>query len=183
MSDIHNQREIENLQAEIKRLRADNDQHLIELDEYRFEIERLRAEIENPQDEISRMKSEVTWLHIDNWKLRKKNWWLGCELVDVNDRIEQLKTECSGWREMDDEIRKFLGGKRDGRNTLDIVKEQFTAKWDAEDNAAITRPLVKEIERLRSALEDVYDQCSAWPFLLMTSRRVKTIIRAALGWK
>jgi chromosome segregation ATPase len=193
MSDIHNQREIENLQAEIKRLRADNDQHLIELDEYRFEIERLRAEIENPQDEISRMKSEVTWLHIDNWKLRKKNWWLGCELVDVNDRIEQLKTECSGWREMDDEIRKFLGGKRDGRNTLDIVKEQFTAKWDAEDHSyrllldSYTHPIIEllqaENERLRSALEDVYDQCSAWPFLLMTSRRVKTIIRAALEGK
>jgi len=46
MSDIHNQREIENLQAEIKRLRADNDQHRIDLDEYRLDVERLRAALE-----------------------------------------------------------------------------------------------------------------------------------------
>ena len=46
MSDIHNQREIENLQAEIKRLRADNDQHLIDLEEYRLDVERLRAALE-----------------------------------------------------------------------------------------------------------------------------------------
>lgn len=43
MSDIHNQREIENLQAEIERLRVDNDQHLIDLEEYRLDVERLRA--------------------------------------------------------------------------------------------------------------------------------------------
>lgn len=43
MSDIHNQREIENLQAEIERLRADNDQHRIDLEEYRLDVERLRA--------------------------------------------------------------------------------------------------------------------------------------------
>jgi len=52
MSDIHNQREIENLQAEIKRLRVDNNQHLIELDEYRFEIERLRAALQAVMNDL-----------------------------------------------------------------------------------------------------------------------------------
>lgn len=93
---------------------------------------------------------------------------------DAQVEIDRLRNEVREWRKMDDEIRKFIGGKRDGRNTLEIVKEKFTAKWDAEDHSyrllldSYTHPIIEllqaENERLRRVLEiaaNDLDHCGA----------------------
>jgi hypothetical protein len=60
---------------------------------------------------------------------------------DAQVEIDRLRNEVSEWRKMDDEIRKFIGGKRDGRNTFDIVKERF-------NDAAFARSMADNLERL-----------------------------------
>lgn len=87
------------------------------------------------------------------------------EALEAAEEIERLSDEVREWREMDDQIRNFVGGERDGRNTLEIVKEKFTAKWDAEDHSyrllldSYTHPIIEllqaENDRLRAALGGV----------------------------
>lgn len=93
---------------------------------------------------------------------------------DAQVEIDRLRNEVREWRKMDDQIRNFVGGKRDGRNTLEIVKEKFTAKWDDEDHSyrllldSYTHPIIEllqaENERLRRVLEiaaNDLDHCGA----------------------
>lgn len=77
---------------------------------------------------------------------------------------ERLAAENEHWRERDDAIRAEFGGKRDGRATIDCLREAFAAKWSKEDalfQATLdmkTEELRAENERLRVAIEDTLNK-------------------------
>jgi hypothetical protein len=113
-------------------------------------------EIDRLRDENERLSEAMAYWKVYDFTESK---YLLCA------QIERLRNEVREWREMDDQIRNFVGGKGDGRNTLEIVKEKFNVKWDAEDHSyrllldSYTHPIIEllqaENERLRSALGKV----------------------------
>lgn len=117
---------------------------------------------------------------------------------DAQVEIERLRDEVREWRKMDDQIRKFIGGKRDGRDTLEIVKERFNDAAFARSMADnLERLILKQNERLqtendrlRTAL-NADDQTLRLHMGEMTAQEMRTLkagfkwvlTRAALGWK
>ncbi len=151
MSDIHNQREIENLQAEIERLRADNDQHRIDLEEYRLDVERLRAAFDRlywyaerlkkrdpllieAADEIERLRSEVqTWI-----SHTKTAVWSDSE-------------ECKFLTEENAKLRAALG------SIMELEGEINPMNYDADDVSKLNNAFIESYHIARAALEGKHD--------------------------
>lgn len=99
---------------------------------YRAGKHDAQVEIDRLRDENERLSEAMAYWKVYDFTESK---YLLCA------QIERLRNEVSEWRKMDDEIRKFIGGKRDGRNTFDIVKERF-------NDAAFARSMADNLERL-----------------------------------
>jgi len=90
------------------------------------------------------------------------------EIERLRAEIERLAAENEHWRKQDDAIRAEFGGKRDGRATIECLREAFAAKWSKEDalfQATLDmkrEELRAENERLRAALIHVRQCILDW---------------------
>ena len=80
--------------------------------------------------------------------------------ADMSAEADRLSKMVTAFRNQDAEIRAAFGGKRDGRPTIECLRDAFAAKWSAEDTlfqATLdmkTGELWAEVERLNSVLRE-----------------------------
>ena len=74
------------------------------------------------------------------------------EIERLRAENELLTAENKKWQEHDDAIRAEFGYKRDGRATIECLRETFNAKW-SEEEALFQATLKMKTEELRAALQ------------------------------
>lgn len=149
--------------AEIDRLRAENERLTAEIVRLRAKVAKeIRAAAKGSVYAKGRSHVFICGLQ-DGYEAAAQIACNDHRIIDLalENENERMRAKNEHWRKQDDAIRAEFGGKRDGRATIECLREAFAAKWSEEDalfQATLdmkTKELRAENERLRAALREI----------------------------